>query len=69
MKECYECGNLADKLSPRSRCVMCEHRRAEFNERENEEVRKEFSRMLKERNFWKREFESLRDNPIGSILK
>lgn len=32
MKECYECGAKVHELSPRSRCVMCEYRRSQFNE-------------------------------------
>lgn len=38
---CYECDRVvpAGELSPRSRCVTCEHRRAKFNERENEKLR------------------------------
>lgn len=69
MKECYECGSLTDKLSPRSRCVTCEHRRAEFNEEENRRVRGDFNRMLRERNYWKREFKELENNPVRGIFK
>lgn len=36
---CYECGRLAHELSPRSRCVNCEHRRAVANEKENDQLR------------------------------
>lgn len=35
---CYVCNTKA-VLSPRSRCVVCEHERAVFNEAENEELR------------------------------
>ena len=38
---CYECGTRVHELSPRSRCCMCEYGRAQFNERENEQLRKE----------------------------
>lgn len=38
---CYECGTRVYELSPRSRCCMCEYGRAQFNERENEQLRKE----------------------------
>ena len=40
---CYECEKVVPlgQLSPRSRCVMCEHRRAVFNEKENEKLRKD----------------------------
>lgn len=37
-QECYECGKRAE-LGPRSRCVRCEHRRAVFNEQENDQLR------------------------------
>ena len=32
-KTCYECDAEVYELSPRSRCVMCEHRRANVNEK------------------------------------
>ena len=32
MKECYECSRLVHELSPRSRCVRCEYKRAVYNE-------------------------------------
>lgn len=38
---CYECGTRVHELSPRSRCCMCEYGRAQFNERENEQLRRE----------------------------
>lgn len=38
-KECYQCGNWVTDLSPRSRCVYCEHSRAEFNAKENAQLR------------------------------
>ena len=38
---CYECGTRVHELSPRSRCCMCEYGRSQFNERENEQLRKE----------------------------
>ncbi|AGM47010.1 hypothetical protein AD45P4_00355 [Alteromonas phage vB_AmaP_AD45-P4] len=38
---CYECGTRVHELSPRSRCCMCEYGRAQFNERENEQLRKD----------------------------
>lgn len=34
MTHCYECDNNVTDLSPRSRCVSCEYRRAIFNENE-----------------------------------
>lgn len=37
--ECYECNRLKTALSPRSRCITCEYRRAQFNEEENESLR------------------------------
>jgi hypothetical protein len=37
--ECYQCGEMVAELSPRSRCVMCEYNRAEFNEKENDTLR------------------------------
>lgn len=39
IKECYECNEQVHELSPRSRCVKCEHRRAIFNEKENDKLR------------------------------
>ena len=39
MIECYECNKQAAELSPRSRCVNCEHKRATFNEAEAERHR------------------------------
>lgn len=39
MTNCYECDREVDLLSPRSRCVVCEHRRAIFNEQQNEAAR------------------------------
>jgi hypothetical protein len=34
MTVCYECDASVYELSPRSRCVSCEYRRAIFNEKE-----------------------------------
>lgn len=42
---CYQCDTPADKLSPRSRCVMCEYKRGNFNEQENETLRGALSRI------------------------
>lgn len=39
LKSCYQCGALAARLSPRSRCVDCEFNRAEFNAKENAALR------------------------------
>lgn len=39
LKECYQCGKKAVELSPRSRCVTCEHQRANFNSWENQDLR------------------------------
>lgn len=39
LSECYECGTKVHELSPRSRCCMCEYGRANFNERENNQLR------------------------------
>jgi hypothetical protein len=36
---CYECDTQVWELSPRSRCVKCEHRRAIFNEKDNDSLR------------------------------
>ena len=36
---CYECSTPVHELSPRSRCCMCEYGRANFNERENAQLR------------------------------
>ena len=38
MTECYECEAEVHELSPRSRCVNCEYRRAKFNEKEVERL-------------------------------
>jgi len=48
MIECYECNNPAHKLSSRSRCVDCEHRRAIFNEKENEKLREQLAQAQAE---------------------
>jgi hypothetical protein len=37
--ECYQCGDPVYELSLRSRCVSCEHQRADYNEAENERIR------------------------------
>lgn len=39
LSECYECGTRVHELSPRSRCCMCEYGRANFNEKENNQLR------------------------------
>ena len=36
---CYECDAQVWELSPRSRCVKCEHRRAIFNEKDSDSLR------------------------------
>lgn len=36
---CYECGTPVHEVSPRSRCCMCEYGRANFNEKENSQLR------------------------------
>jgi hypothetical protein len=41
MKSCYECGAKVHELSPRSRCVHCEYRRALVNEELNDELREQ----------------------------
>jgi hypothetical protein len=44
--ECYKCGmvmDFASQLSPRSRCVMCEYESNQFNEKENERLRKKLA--------------------------
>jgi hypothetical protein len=33
---CYECDTQVWELSPRSRCLKCEHRRAIFNEKDSD---------------------------------
>jgi hypothetical protein len=38
--ECYQCGKDVYELSIRSRCVGCEHQRGDFNEAENDRLRK-----------------------------
>ena len=38
---CYECGVPVHELSPRSRCCMCEYGRANFNEKENNQLREQ----------------------------
>lgn len=55
MSNCYECGAHTKELSPRSRCVSCEHRRAIYNEEENYDLR-----MKIEENFveWQRKYEA-----------
>ena len=42
---CYECNKKTNELSPRSRCVECEYRRAKFNEKENYELRKVLAKV------------------------
>lgn len=79
MKECYECGSLADKLSPRSRCVTCEHHRAVFNEKEAEEFRRKSLGLEKQLNRCKvlgtnykrkaQELEERLNNPFGGLFK
>lgn len=39
LTNCYECDAPVHELSPRSRCCNCEYRRAQFNEKENEQLR------------------------------
>ena len=38
-KECYECGATVPELSPRSRCIKCEYKNAQFNREENDKLR------------------------------
>ncbi len=38
---CSQCGTRSEVLSQRSRCANCEHDRAEFNEKQNEQLRAE----------------------------
>ena len=38
---CYECGAPVHELSPRSRCCKCEYDRANFNEKENNQLREQ----------------------------
>ena len=39
MKQCYQCDNDTNELSPRGRCVACEYTRSRANEVENESLR------------------------------
>lgn len=39
--KCYECGTMVHEVSPRSRCCMCEYGRANFNEREANQLREQ----------------------------
>lgn len=39
--ECYECENICVDLSPRGRCVICEHRRAKKLEQVSEALQEE----------------------------
>jgi hypothetical protein len=46
---CYQCDEPTDLLSPRSRCANCEHKRAEFNANENDQLRNELVAVAAER--------------------
>jgi len=45
---CYQCGGPGP-LSPRSRCVVCEFNRAEFNAKENDELRAQLAELTEEK--------------------
>lgn len=47
MEDCYQCLRPSI-LSPRSRCVNCEYRRAKANEEENEQLREELEALKEE---------------------
>lgn len=55
MTNCYECGAHTKELSPRSRCVSCEHRRAIYNEEENYDLRMKIEEKFVE---WQRKYEA-----------
>ena len=44
-RQCYKCDDYVYDLSPRGRCVWCEHASNRFNESENEVLREHILKL------------------------